>query len=105
MEKLKKIIALFDELGVDYEQLTDNEITIPLVCDINNDKKTKKDSYNYTFGEWLETNKDWEHATERTVLCDDCQTFAIKMYETKYGIDIIGMIDKTVLDEYNNKED
>ena len=87
MKKLEKIMALFNEVGIEYEKLTDNEISIPTVCDINNVKKTGKNSCDYTAEEWLNNENS-------TVLCDDCESFAIKIYESEKGLSIFGMIDK-----------
>lgn len=101
MTKLEKIIKVLDEVGIDYERLSDKEITIPCICDINNNKKTKKDSYNYTYEEWLKEYKKTN--SESMVLCSDCQTFAIKLYDHENFINVIGMIDKDILD--NNEED
>ncbi len=101
MTNLEKIIKVFDEVGIDYERLSDKEITIPCICDINNNKKTKKDSYNYTYEEWLKEYKTTNDGS--MVLCDDCQTFAIKLYDHENFINVIGMIDKDILD--NDEED
>lgn len=83
MKKLKKIMKTFNKLGVDYKQTSPNEISIPIVCNVNNSDKL---SCNYTYEEWLKNNNT-------SVLCDDCESFAIKIYEDENGISITGMID------------
>ena len=82
MKKLKKIMKTFNKLGVYYKQTSLNEISIPIVCSVNNSDKLSRD---YTYEE------RWKN--DNSVLCDDCESFAIKIYEDENGISIAGMID------------
>ena len=90
MNKIEKIIKLCKELDIDFKQLANNEISIPMICDINNTKLTKKDSVDTSY-------KDWLNTPDNSVLCDDCYSFSIKVFEHQGEINLMGLIDDYIV--------
>lgn len=90
MNKIEKIIKLCKELDIDFKQLADNEISIPMLCDINNTNFTKKDSVDTSYKEWL-------NSPDNFVLCDDGYSFSIKICEYQGEISLMGLIDDYII--------